>query len=48
MANQTPRAERIKQADDILSNQGSGKELEKHAQELHQHYLTARPKREGQ
>jgi dephospho-CoA kinase len=44
MANQTPRAERIKQADDILSNQGSGKELEKHAQELHQHYLTARPK----
>jgi len=40
MAHQTPRAERIKQADDILSNRGNHADLEKHAQELHQHYLT--------
>ncbi|BAN36275.1 dephospho-CoA kinase [Sulfuricella denitrificans skB26] len=40
MAHQTPRAERIKQADDILSNMGNHADLEKHAQELHQHYLT--------
>jgi dephospho-CoA kinase len=40
MAQQTPRAERIKQADDILSNRGCRADLEEHAKELHQHYLT--------
>ncbi len=40
MAHQTPRAERIQQADDILSNRSSHVDIEKQAQELHQHYLT--------
>lgn len=40
MAHQAHRAERIKQADDILSNRGNHADLEIHAQELHQHYLT--------
>jgi dephospho-CoA kinase len=40
MAHQTPRTERIKQADDILSNRGNHADLDNHAQELHQHYLT--------
>lgn len=39
MAHQIPRAERIQQADDILSNRSSHADLEKQAQELHQHYL---------
>lgn len=40
MAHQVPRAERIKQADDILSNRGNHADLEEHAQELHLRYLT--------
>jgi dephospho-CoA kinase len=48
MAHQASRAERIKQADDILSNRGNHADLEKQAEELHQHFLAARPKREGQ
>jgi len=40
MAHQTLRTERIKQADDILSNRGNLADLENHAQELHQYYLT--------
>jgi len=40
MAHQAPREERIKQADDILSNRGNHADLEGHAQELHRHYLT--------
>ncbi|MDP2155997.1 MAG: dephospho-CoA kinase [Sulfuricella sp.] len=40
MSQQTPRAERIKQADDILPNRGNYADLEEHAQELHRHYLT--------
>ncbi|GAO37087.1 dephospho-CoA kinase [Sulfuricella sp. T08] len=40
MAHQVPRTERIKQADDILSNLGNQADLEKQVQELHQHYLT--------
>lgn len=40
MAHQAPRAERIKQADDILSNRGNHADLEERARELHQHYLT--------
>lgn len=40
MAHQTPRTARIKQADDILSNRGDHADLENHAQELHQYYLT--------
>ncbi|MDP2878677.1 MAG: dephospho-CoA kinase [Sulfuricella sp.] len=40
VAHQVPRAERIKQADDILSNRGNYADLEEHAKELHQHYLT--------
>jgi dephospho-CoA kinase len=40
MAHQTPRAERIKQADDILSNRGCHADLEKRAEKMHQHYLT--------
>ncbi len=40
MAHQVPRAERIKKADDVLSNRGNHADLEKHAKELHQHYLT--------
>lgn len=39
MAHQTPRAERIKQADDILSNRGDHADLEEHVKELHQRYL---------
>lgn len=39
MAHQTPRAERIKQADDILSNRGDPADLEEHVKELHQRYL---------
>lgn len=40
MAHQVPRTERIKQAGDILPNRGNHADLEKHVQELHQHYLT--------
>lgn len=40
MAHQAPRAERIKQADNLLSNRGNHADLEKQAQKLHQHYLT--------
>ncbi len=40
MAQQTPRAERIKQADDLLSNRSDHADLEKNAQEHHRHYLT--------
>ena len=47
MTHQTPRAERIKQADDILSNRGNHADLEKHAQELHRHYLTLALQRQG-
>ena len=39
MAHQTPRAERIKQADDILSNRGNHADLEGYTKKLHQHYL---------
>jgi len=39
MATQASRAERIKQADDILSNQGSRKSLEERVRELHRLYL---------
>lgn len=39
MARQATRAERIQQADDILSNRGNYADLEKQAQELHRHYL---------
>jgi len=39
MTHQTPRAERIKQADDILSNRGCHADLEEYAKKLHQHYL---------
>lgn len=39
MANQISRAERIKQADDILPNQGSRESLEQRARDLHQRYL---------
>lgn len=39
MAHQIPRAERIKQADDILSNRGDHADLEEHVKELHQRYL---------
>ena len=39
MAHQAPRAERIKQADDILSNRGDHADLEEHVKELHQRYL---------
>jgi len=39
MAQQASRAERIRQADDILSNRGNHADLEKQAQELHRHYL---------
>lgn len=40
MAQQVPRSERIRQADDILSNLGSHADLEKQTRELHRHYLT--------
>lgn len=40
IAHQIPRAERINQADDILSNRGSHADLEEHTKELHQQYLT--------
>jgi dephospho-CoA kinase len=40
MVHQAPSAERIKQADDILSNWGNHADLEEHAKELHQQYLT--------
>ncbi|OIP09726.1 MAG: dephospho-CoA kinase [Betaproteobacteria bacterium CG2_30_59_46] len=40
MAQQAPRAERIRQADDILPNRGSSEYLEEYAQELHRYYLT--------
>jgi dephospho-CoA kinase len=39
MAQQIPREERIRQADDILSNRGDHADLEKHAEDLHRHYL---------
>lgn len=39
MAHQAPRAERIKQADDILSNRGDHADLEEQVKKLHQHYL---------
>ena len=39
MTHQTPRAERIKQADDVLSNQGDHAGLEEQVKKLHQHYL---------
>ncbi|HUW50061.1 MAG TPA: dephospho-CoA kinase [Sulfuricella sp.] len=39
MANQIPRAERIKQADDILSNRGGQEDLEEQVRNLHQRYL---------
>ncbi|MCL4469631.1 MAG: dephospho-CoA kinase [Gammaproteobacteria bacterium] len=40
MANQISRAERIRQADDILPNRGSRENFEQHVKILHQHYLT--------
>lgn len=40
MASQSSRAERIRQADDLLSNRGDHADLEEHAQVLHRHYLT--------
>lgn len=40
MTYQTPRAERINQADDILPNLGNQADLEKQVHALHQHYLT--------
>ena len=46
MARQVPRAERIRQADDILPNRGDHADLEKRAQELHRHYLTLALKRQ--
>lgn len=39
MANQISRAERIKQADDILPNQDSRESLEERCKDLHQRYL---------
>lgn len=48
MSHQAPRAERIKQADDILSNRGNHTDLENHVQELHQHYLTLALQRQCQ
>ena len=39
MASQVPRAERIKQADDILSNRGGQENLAEQVKELHQRYL---------
>ncbi len=39
IAQQAPREERIKQADDILSNRGDPADLEKHGEDLHRHYL---------
>lgn len=39
MANQIPRAERIKQADDTLSNQGGQEDLEQQVGNLHRRYL---------
>ncbi|MDD5241345.1 MAG: dephospho-CoA kinase [Sulfuricella sp.] len=39
MANQIPRAERVKQADDILPNQGEKKDLEQQVENLHRRYL---------
>ncbi len=39
IVHQTPRAERIKQADDLLSNRGDHADLEEHVKELHQRYL---------
>jgi dephospho-CoA kinase len=47
MALQTPRAERIKQADDILSNRDNHADLEERAKELHQHYLTLASQRKA-
>lgn len=47
MAHQAPRAERIKQADDILSNQGNHANLEEHVKELHQHYLALALRRQA-
>jgi len=47
MAHQAPRAERIKQADDILSNRGSHANLEEHVKELHQHYLALASRRQA-
>jgi len=40
MSQQSSRTERLQQADDILVNQSTHENLEKHARELHQHYLT--------
>ena len=40
MNQQSFRAERIRQADDILANQNTHENLEKLTRELHQHYLT--------
>ncbi|HUX62897.1 dephospho-CoA kinase [Sulfuricella sp.] len=47
MAHQAPRAERIKQADDILSNRGNHADLEEHVNELHQHYLALALRRQA-
>jgi dephospho-CoA kinase len=40
IAQQAPREERIKQADDILFNRGDPADLEKHGEDLHRHYLS--------
>lgn len=47
MAHQAPRAERIKLADDILSNRGNHADLEEHVNELHQHYLALALRRQA-
>ena len=39
--------ERIKQADDILSNRGDPGDLEKHGEDLHQHYLALALRRQA-
>jgi dephospho-CoA kinase len=40
MAHQISRAERLKRADDILSNRGDHADLEEHVKILHQHYMS--------
>lgn len=47
MANQIPRAERIEQADDILSNNEKQAHLEEQVRSLHQRYLALALQRQG-
>ena len=39
MATQTPRAERLRRADDVIRNDGSPDTLRQQVEQMHRHYL---------